>query len=99
MPAERTKISAKPRTDPEAPHLLERTWSQGIAGLRLQAMDERLAGRSRIASAVLVLVLLGISVFAVWSSQVTSNAASRAAAAINMSDRYGQAASDVAAEE
>jgi diguanylate cyclase (GGDEF)-like protein len=69
------------------------------AGLRLRESDERLARRSRVASGVLVLVLLAVSVFAVWSSQATSIAASRAVAANALSDRYTQAASAVAAEE
>ena len=86
--AERTTIVAKPTPDPEA-----------LAGLRLQESDERLAGRSRIASGALVLVLLSVSVFAVWTSQATSTAASRAAAANHLSDHYAQASSAVAAEE
>jgi len=69
------------------------------AGLRWQESDERLAGRSRIASGALVLVLLAVSVFAVWSSQATSIAASRAVAANDLSDRYAQASSAVGAEE
>lgn len=69
------------------------------AGSRLDDSDERLARRSRIASGALVLVLLAVSVFAVWSSQATSIAASRAVAANHLSDDYAQAASAVAAEE
>ena len=69
------------------------------AGLRLDESDERLARRSRIASGALVLVLLAVSVFAVWSSQATSIAASRAVTANALSDRYTQAVSAVAAEE
>jgi diguanylate cyclase (GGDEF)-like protein len=69
------------------------------AGLRLDESDERLARRSRIASGALVLVLLAVSVFAVWSSQATSIAASRAVATNTMSDSYTQAASALAAEE
>jgi diguanylate cyclase (GGDEF)-like protein len=65
----------------------------------LDESDERLARRSRIASGVLVLVLLAVSVFAVWSSQATSIAASRAVAANVLSNSYSQAASAVAAEE
>jgi len=79
---------AKPAPDPEAP-----------AGLQLRPSGERSARRSRIASGVLVLLLLALSVFAVWSSQATSSAASRAVAANAMSDRYTEAASAVAAEE
>jgi len=72
---------------------------KALAGLRLDESDERLARRSRIASGVLVLVLLAVSVFAVWSSQATSIAASRAVAASDLSVHYAQAASAVAAEE
>ena len=78
----------KPTPDPEAP-----------AGWRLQESDERLARRSRIASGALVLVLLAMSMFAVWSSQATSIAASRAVAANLLSDQYEQASRAVAAEE
>lgn len=49
---------AKPTPDPET-----------HAGLRLHESDERLSGRSRIASGALVFVLLAVSVFAVWTSQ------------------------------
>ena len=69
------------------------------AGLRLDKSDQRLARRSRIASGLLVLVLLAVSVFAVWSSQATRVAASRAGAANALSDSYTTAASAVAAEE
>ena len=79
---------AKPTPDPEA-----------LAGLRLQESDEHFAGRSRIASGALVLVLLAVSVFAVWTSQATSTAASRAVAANHLSDLYAQATSAVGAEE
>ena len=79
---------AKPTPDPEA-----------LAGLRLQESDEHFAGRSRIASGALVLVLLAVSVFAVWTSQATSIAASRAAAAHDRSDQYALASSAVDAEE
>ena len=78
----------KPTPDPEAP-----------AGWRLQESDERLARRSRIASGALVLVLLAMSMFAVWSSQATSIAASRAVAANLLSDQYEQASRAVGAEE
>jgi diguanylate cyclase (GGDEF)-like protein len=58
-----------------------------------------LAVHSRIARAALVLVLLAVSVFAVWSSQATSNAATRAATANHLSDLYAQAAGAVSAQE
>ena len=79
---------AKPTPDPET-----------RAGLRLHESDERLSGRSRIASGALVFVLLIVSVFAVWTSQATSTAASRAVAANHLSDLYAQATSAVGAEE
>ncbi len=60
---------AEPAPDLEASSLLDSAWSEGVAGLRVMASDERLAARSRIASGALVLVLLAVSVFAVWSSQ------------------------------
>ncbi|MEP7368240.1 MAG: bifunctional diguanylate cyclase/phosphodiesterase, partial [Dermatophilaceae bacterium] len=90
---------AEPAPDPEAPTLADPAWSQGVARLRLQASDERLAVRSRAASVVLVLVLLAVSVFAVWTSQATSYAASRAVAASHLSDHFAEAATAVAAEE
>ncbi|MEO8556518.1 MAG: EAL domain-containing protein [Actinomycetota bacterium] len=90
---------ARSTADTKAPRLLDSAWSQGISGLRLQESDERVARRSRIASVVLALVLLAISVFAVWSSLVTSNAATGAVAANNLSDHYAQAARAVLAEE
>jgi len=77
----------------------QRPVPEALAGLLLDESDERLARRSRIASGVLVLVLLAVSVFAVWSSQATSIAASRAVAASDLSVHYAQAASAVAAEE
>jgi diguanylate cyclase (GGDEF)-like protein len=61
--------------------------------------DRRVARRSRLAGAALVLVLLAVSVFAVWSSQATSAAASRAVSANALSDDYDRAATAVAGEE
>jgi hypothetical protein len=46
-----------------------------------------------------VLVLLGVSVFALWSSQATSGAAGRAVSANALSDDYDRAATAVAGEE
>jgi diguanylate cyclase len=86
--AEGTTIMAKQTPDTEA-----------HAGLRLRESDERLAGRSRVASGALVLVLLAVSVFAVWSSQATSIAAGGAVAASDLSDHYAQASRAVGAEE
>ena len=61
--------------------------------------DGRVDRRSRIASASLVVVLLGVSVFAVWTSEATSVAARRAVSASGLSDDYADAARAVAAEE
>jgi diguanylate cyclase (GGDEF)-like protein len=69
------------------------------AVLRPHGLDERVARRSRMASGALMLVLLAVSVFAVWSSQATGIAASRAVAASAVSDDYARAASAVSAEE
>jgi diguanylate cyclase (GGDEF)-like protein len=71
------------------------------AGARLSSSvaDGRVGRRSRAASAALVLVLLGVSVFAVWTSQATNVAADRALAASALSDDFADAATAVAAEE
>jgi diguanylate cyclase len=61
--------------------------------------DRRVTRRSRAASVGLVLVLLAVSIFALWSSYATSSAAGRAVAANRLSDDYADAASAVAAEE
>ncbi|HEV7964778.1 MAG TPA: hypothetical protein VGP57_19705, partial [Actinoplanes sp.] len=60
---------------------------------------DRLARRSRVAGLGVVVVLLGVSLFAVWSSQATARAAALAAAASRLSDDYARAATAVAAEE
>jgi diguanylate cyclase len=69
------------------------------AGLRQRGLDGRMAWRSRVASVGLVLVLLAVSLFAVWSSVATSAAVSRAAAASGLSDDYARAASALNTEE
>lgn len=61
--------------------------------------DVRTARRSRVASFVLVLVLLGIALFAIWSSHSTSSAARSADLASKLSDYYDQADRAVTAEE
>ena len=61
--------------------------------------ESRVERRSRFASGALVLVLLGLSSFAVWSSQATSAAASRAVVASALSDDYASAANALTAEE
>jgi diguanylate cyclase len=57
------------------------------------------ARRSQWAIGGIVLVLLAVSGFAVWSSQVTANAAESAATSGLVSHEFGQAASAMAAEE
>ncbi|HST66744.1 MAG TPA: hypothetical protein VLM05_16275, partial [Mycobacteriales bacterium] len=61
--------------------------------------DGRVARRSRLATAALALVLLGVSAFALWSSQATTTAANRAISASALSDDYDRAATAVAGEE
>jgi len=61
--------------------------------------DGRIALRSQLASFGLVLVLLGITSFAIWSSQVALAAARSAAVASTLSDNYTDAAHAVAGEE
>jgi diguanylate cyclase len=63
------------------------------------ASDDRIALRSRLASIGLVLVMFGVSAFAVWTSQATSAAARSADVASTLADSYAQAATAVAAEE
>jgi diguanylate cyclase len=54
---------------------------------------------SQAASAGLAAVLLGVSGFAMWSSQSTSDSAQRAISANRLSDAYAAAATAVAGEE
>jgi diguanylate cyclase len=72
---------------------------QAHAALRSGASGERLARSSRIANGALVLILLAVSAFAVWSSQATSLAAGGAVAANDLSYRYAQASSTAGDEE
>jgi diguanylate cyclase (GGDEF)-like protein len=55
--------------------------------------------RNRWAGGALVLVLLLLSAFAIWSSQATGNATTRAVTANRLSEDYGQAATAVIGEE
>ena len=68
-------------------------------GQRPRVSDEVVARRSRVASGAMVLVLFAVSAFALWSSEATSAAASRAVAASGLSDAYVQAASAISTEE
>jgi diguanylate cyclase (GGDEF)-like protein len=54
---------------------------------------------ARISTFGLMLVLLGISAFALWSAHVTTRSAGRAIASITLSDHYTTAAAAVAAQE
>jgi diguanylate cyclase len=68
-------------------------------GSQTARSDLRLFHRSRLAGLAMVLVLLAVSAFAVWSSQDTGEAATRAAAASRISDDYAEASSAISAEE
>jgi len=61
--------------------------------------DGGVALHSRLAGSTLVLILLAVSVFAVWSSQATSQASVRAVKASTLSDDYADAANAVAGAE
>ena len=64
-----------------------------------KSVDGRLTRRSRFAGAGLVLVLLGVSTFAMWSSVATSNAVNSAVRANSVSDDFARAAAALASEE
>jgi len=59
----------------------------------------RAGRRNRLAAGVLVLVLLALSAFAIWSSQATSQASARAVTANGLSEDYARAANAVGGEE
>jgi diguanylate cyclase (GGDEF)-like protein/PAS domain S-box-containing protein len=61
--------------------------------------DRRVTLRGRFAGLGIVVILLGVSVFAVWSSRATAAAAHTASMASRLSDDYASAESAVAAEE
>jgi diguanylate cyclase len=60
---------------------------------------EGLVRRSRLASTGAILILLGLSVFAVWTSQATASATTDAADASRLSDGYADATRALATEE
>ena len=62
-------------------------------------LEDKIALRSRMAALALVLVLLAVSVFAVWSSQATRQASVRAITASKLSDAYADAANALTGEE
>ncbi len=70
-----------------------------LSSLSPSSADDGVARRSRLAGGALVLVLLAISVFAVWSSETTSRASVRAAQATGLSDDFAEAANAVGGEE
>jgi diguanylate cyclase (GGDEF)-like protein len=55
--------------------------------------------QGRLAGIGVVMVMLGISLFAVWSSHATGDSASQAVAASRLSDDYADASDAVAAQE
>ncbi len=61
--------------------------------------DHRIARRGRLAALGIVVILLGVSGFAVWSSRATADAARTSATANRLSDTYDGAATALAAEE
>jgi len=66
---------------------------------RSGAADRRLSERSRWASIGLVLVLITVSGFVLWSSQIKGLAAERASSANRLSDNYDAAASALIREQ
>ena len=68
-----------------------RTGSNGV--------DTRHDRRTRAASIGLVLILLAVSAFAIWSSQATADAASRAASATRLAYGYNRASDALSTEE
>ena len=73
--------------------------SEATIGFWSKERGSRTARRNWLASIGLVATLLGISLFALWSSHATSVAAGDAAAASRLSDDYSAAATAVAKEE
>ena len=61
--------------------------------------DDRIGRRSRAAGFGIVLILLAVSAFAIWSSQATADAADRAASANRLSHGYNRAAAALSSEE
>ncbi len=70
-----------------------------VIGIWSKERGSRTARRNWMASIGLVATLLGISIFALWSSHATSASADHAAAASRLSDDYSAAAAAVAQEE
>ncbi|MDX6273981.1 MAG: hypothetical protein QOJ92_1191 [Frankiales bacterium] len=65
----------------------------------IKSHDRGLARRSRLASAGLILVLLGLSGFAVWTSEASGRAAQRLQASSTLAEAYARAAVAVGSEE
>src|SRR4051794_15193480 len=62
-------------------------------------LDARMTRRRHYAGVGLAIVLVAVSVFAIWSSQATSSAVAKAATASRVSDAFARAAGAVGAEE
>jgi diguanylate cyclase (GGDEF)-like protein len=73
--------------------------AEATIGFWSKERGSRTARRNWMASIGLVVTLLGISLFALWSSHATSVAADHATAASRLSDDYSAASSAVADEE
>ncbi len=63
------------------------------------ATEARVARRARLSTVALICIVLGISAFAVWSSQATAKLTAQAASVATLSDAYANAAKAVAEEE
>jgi diguanylate cyclase len=81
-------MTSKARLDPDA-----------RGGIAEYEADQRVARRSQVATAAIVLILVAATVFAVWSSHDTSNAAEKAVAASGVSDAYARADSAISEQE
>jgi diguanylate cyclase (GGDEF)-like protein len=79
--------------------LRERFVRQGAADSFLETSQQRRSWRSGLAGTGLVLILLQVSTFAVWSSAATSAAADTAADSSALADDFQRAASMVGEEE
>jgi len=68
-------------------------------GAPVDTWDGRVSRGHRVTGVASVVVLLGVTVFAVWSSQATAAAVGRAVTAGRVSDDYAQATTAVSAEQ
>lgn len=87
------------REPPRAPNLDRRSF-EGVARLTVtDGVESRQALRSRLAVWGIAFVLVAVSVFAIWASQVTAVASARAAQASRVSDAFATAASAIETQE